>query len=255
MRSLYYFLAAIMLASSLPGCSVLNNPARQARREARNQSLRQSNYQLGDIKTVGFMYPDVHLFEYSTGVREEMDEWSLQAAGNFVNSINQSLSKEGMAVKSIDPDADKTDRMPNLYFLFRAVSEGLNWNTTYRKALCPDVQTCPDYSLGKVDDLLDFYGVDALLFVLAYNEIETLEHADARSASKAKAAFLQSLVHVRVKVMRPPGTYVSMALVDRTGTVIWYVGKSTDKGFDLRDPLRVNEMSKTIFSRLWAKEK
>jgi len=255
LKTVCSFLLIGVLLSGLSGCAVLNDPERKARKEAMNASLRESNYQLAAFKTIGVLSPDINLFEYSTGIHELMDDWSLQSNRIFADTLNRELPKEGLVIKTIELSADSAARMRPLHFLYRAISDGLGWNTEYRKAVCPDIQTCPDYSLGNVSDILDAHHVDALLFVLSYNEIETPERASARSASKAKAAFIGALAGVSVKVLRPPGTYVSMALVDRTGTVVWYVGRSTDKGYDLRDPVRVEDMTKDALVKLWAKEK
>lgn len=95
-----------------------------------------------------------------------------------------------ITLKVIEPKGEMTPEMKNNYLMYRKVTESLGWNATYRKEVCPDIQrTCPHYSLGKVALIFDAAQADALLFVIAYNEIETAEAKEARQRYNIKRAF------------------------------------------------------------------
>jgi len=248
-----FFLMAFILMSGLSGC--VFDPARKARIAVLNESLRKANQEMSTIKTVGMVYPDVHLFQVSTGVREEMDEWTEQATPHLIDAIKREMPNQGITLKFIKPEAEMAPEMKNNYLLYRAITEGLGWNATYRKALCPDIQTCPHYSIGKVAQIIDAAHVDALLFVLVHNEIETAEAKEARQRYNIKRAFMGALGTIYISTDRHPGLYMSMALVDRNGEVFWYSSRWIGKGYDLRDPAKAEELTKRILLRLKAKEK
>ena len=162
-------------------------------------------------------------------------------------------------------------RSANVKYLYRAISENLSWNTTYRKAVCPDVQVCPDFCLGPVDFLFKDPQVEALLLVLAQGDVPASEpparqpeanaseriatvpeHEAPRYPSRKKSNRNYAMINGTVFAT---GTYVSMALVDRQGNVLWYASKATRKGADLRTRESVDEMTKLVLSLLHAKEK
>ncbi len=141
-----------------------------------------------------------------------------------------------------------------MYYLFRAISESLYWNKTYRKlSLCSNERTCPDYSFGPIDSLLRKHNVDAILLVFGQNELETEARASARHRSRS-VAFVSSFSPVRLAPLRNPGTYLSMALIDHTGSVLWYTSIMSGKGFDFRDPAKIEELTKKMLDRVRVEE-
>jgi hypothetical protein len=222
----------------------------------REQALADFNNQVKSIKTVGVVSPDMLIYELSAGgVRELMYEWCETARGNFSNAVADELNTRSVGSRPIDFDHDKDADLEEMYYLNRAISESLQWNTTYRKlALCADERTCPDYSFGPVEPLLKKYKVDALLMVWGQGEQETSGRASARRRSRA-ISILSGFGYVRIAPIRNPGTYVSMALIDRSGSVLWYTSTRSGKGYDLRDQAKVKELTRRMLSRLWAEER
>ena len=245
---------------------------RQLRNEALKKSLHEFNAYLDNIKTVGLVAPDVLVYELTPGgIGEIIEEWSDQASGRFVESITKELQTRNITVKPIKTAAADEARMTSAKYLYRAISHNLSWNTTYRKGNCPDVQRCPDYSLGPVDSLFKDPDVEALLYVLAYNDVPASE--PATTAPEPAASVPVAIAPDQTATQPAPkrrsnrkyamvngnpfatGTYVSMALVDRQGNILWYGGKATRKGADLRTRASLDEMTKQVLGLLRAKEK
>ncbi len=248
-------------------------PSRQARNEARRKSLHEFNHYLDSIKTVGVVHPDVLMYELTAGgIGEIIDEWSDQASERFTEAVTRELQTRNMTVKPVEATPADDRRMENVKYLYRAISDSLSWNTTYRKAVCPDVQVCPDFSLGRVEFLFRDPSVEALLFVLAYNDVPAAEppppppdpsligseriatapQIDPAQRKRKKSKRSYAMVNGTVLAT---GTYVSMALVDRQGNILWYGGKATRKGEDLREQSSVDEMTSMVLSLLRAREK
>ena len=130
---------------------------------------------------------------------------------------------------------------------------------------------CLDYSLGPLDYLFKDPEVEALLYVLAYSDILARE-PDAASPQSPMVPAISTVPEPANSQTTPKrhfhpdyamvngrsfatGTYVSMALVDRQGNILWYGGKTSHKGVDLRERAGVDEMTKMVLNLLRAKER
>lgn len=207
--------------------------------------------QVKSYKTIGMGPPDMLLYELTTGgVREYIDEWSDAASRNFFAAAAKELKFSAVDVRPLELQKEAETELEDVYYLYRAVSRSMRLNSTYRKLLdCGDEQTCRDFAVGPLGRLFANQNVDAVLLLHGWSEIESAGRAKARRASKA-VAFASAFAPVRVEAIRDPGTFVSMALVDRSGTVIWYTTVLTGKGYDLRDAGRVDDLTKQMIARL-----
>jgi hypothetical protein len=184
------------------------------------------------------------------GVQEQIDEWRVTAIQNLSRSLQKELEARTVGFRTIVPDRDA--EFEDILYLNRAISESLNWNTTYRKlSLCADERVCRDYSVGTVQSFLRRHNVDALLLVYGINELETSSRTAARRRSRAASFWAGVVLPVTFAPLRNPGTYLSMSLIDRSGSVLWYSGTATGKGYDLRDQAVVENLTKRILSRMW----
>ncbi len=247
---------------------------RQLRNEALKKSLHEFNAYVDSIRTVGLVKPDVLLYEMTPGgVGEVIEDWCEQAGGRLVESVTEELKARNITVKPVKPVPGDKARLASAKYLFRAISEGLGWNDTpYRKTICPDIQVCPDYALGPVDQLFKESDVEALLLVLAMNNIPAPEPPPApervepeppaervatapgeAGTGKKKKKGSTTYALINGKPVRT-GTYLSMALVDRHGNILWYGGKATRKDADLRTRASADEMTALVLGLLRAKE-
>ena len=207
--------------------------------------------QVKSYKTIGMIPPDVLLFELTTGgVTERIDEWSDAASKKFFEAATKNLKSSQVDVRLMEWRKETETEMEDVYYLFRAVSRSMRLNSTYRKLSdCGDEQTCRDFAVGPLDRLFAGQNIDAVLLIYGWNEIESSGRTKARRASKA-VAFVSAFGPVRVEAVRNPGTFVSMALVDRNGTVLWSTNTLTGKGYDLRDAQGVDELTRQMIARL-----
>ncbi len=220
----------------------------------REQSRMDFDNQIRSIKTIGMLDPDMMIYELSAGgVRELMDEWVEAATQNFSAVLKKELQGKGLKVKPIALEASSDDE--EISYLFRAITESMKWNKTYRNlSICEDVRICKDFSLGPLDPIFNKHKIDALLVVFGVNEMETAARTKARKRSKALTAFVRVATRVSISSLGGPGTYVSMALVDRNGSVLWYTGASSNRAYDLRDEVKVSEVTKRMLGHMWLAE-
>lgn len=238
-RQLLFLAAFLLLTASGCGSSL------------KKQALADYDRQVRSFKTIGVVTPDILMLELSAGgVQEQIDEWRVTAVQNLSQSLQKELDARAVRFRTIAPgrDADFED----IQYLNRAISESLNWNTTYRKlSVCADERICRDYSVGPIQNILRRHNVDALLLVYGVNELETNNRAAARRRSRAASFWIGAVAPVTFAPLRNPGTYLSMALIDQSGAVLWYSGTATGKGYDLRNGAVVEGLTKRILSRMW----
>lgn len=238
------FLGTICIVISFSACG----PSLQ------KQSRLDFDNQVKAIQTIGLLGPDMMIYELSAGgVRELMDEWVEAATKNFSTVLKKELQGRGLQVKTIVLKEASDDE--EISYLFRAITESLKWNKTYRKlSLCEDERICKDFSLGAMDQIFSKHKIDALLMVFGKNEMETAAREKARKRSKAFGAFTRVALGVGISPLDGPGTHVSMALVDRNGSVLWYTGASSSRVYDLRDEAKVSEVTKRMLGHMWVAE-
>jgi hypothetical protein len=216
----------------------------------KSQAYADYDKQVRSLRTIGVLNPDILMVEVSAGgEREEMDEWEATAVQNMTRAMSRELNARQMSMKVIAPGKDP--ELEDLYYLNRAISQSLNWNAThYKTSLCSDERICKDYAVGPVQELLRKYKVDALLIVYGVNELETANRAAARKRSRAASFWVGMVSPVTFAPLNNPGTYLSIALIEPSGSVLWYSGTATGRGYDLRDQAVVDNLTKRIMSRM-----
>ncbi len=178
------------------------------------------------VRAIGVLVPDISYVDVSFfGVREKNDESSKLANDNMVAAAKSVLTERGFAVTVIPRDGaqkesleEATDLFDTIAWTYRSTVQMAGPNKFLHKA------ASFDYSVGPVGDILDAYRVDALLLI----EGSSLSYYS---------------------------TVVLVALVDRSGALLWYVpyvrkqGQFTS-GVDIRDPKAVREMMALILATM-----
>lgn len=203
------------------------------------------------IRTIGLLPPDIFIYEVEAGgLRELMDEWIAKAGQKFSSVLRSGFQSRSVALREIRPDKEINGDLEDVAYLFRAISQSLQWRTTYaRLSDCGSTSDpCRDLSVGGLDPVLKKNDVDAFLLLFAENEIETPGRRKARKASRAIGMF------TGFRPVSNPGTFISMAIVDRSGTVLWYTGAASGRGYDLRNDEKVEELAMRLLNRFYQGE-
>lgn len=192
-----------------------------------------------NIKTSGLIPPDIEIYELSAGgVRELKDEWSEIGKENVFNALMKKFKEKGIKVDTLTKDEEMEDTLA----LYRAVSMCINLHTQGPSAF-PEKQKNFDYSIGSIEKTLDKYGVDALMIVYGSDESTT-------GGRQALIAFgLLASIATGVPVVPRAGiTTMNVALVDPSGTILWYNCKRSGASHDLRKPEDATSFVEDIFS-------
>jgi hypothetical protein len=202
-----------------------------------------------DIKTAGLLSPDIKIYEFTAGgMRELRDDWCSQGKENVQRAVIGCLLEKPFAIKPITLDKDMEDEMEDVYALFRAVSASIVLHTQGDNTFPEKVKNF-DYSVGSVENILKRYGVEGLIFVTGYDEISTAGRKVLKvvgiiaSAALAAAAGGGAVIAPRSGI-----TLVSVALVDPSGSILWYNIRGSEGSHDLRNPESTSKLVRDVLS-------
>lgn len=196
-----------------------------------------------DIKVVGFLTPDIKIYELTAGgVRELRDDWSTIGKENVMNALIKGLKEKQLEIKTLTVEKDLQDELEDIQALYRAVATSIRLHT-YGEHSFPEKQKNFDYSIGSIENILTKYGVNALIFVYGRDEIST----GGRKALTAAGVIAGALTGV-VVIPRAGTTAVSVALVNKSGSILWFNVKGSGAGYDLREPESTSEFITEMLS-------
>ena len=182
------------------------------------------------IHAVGLASPDVRIYQLTAGgVKELMDDWCDQGETNLKDSVIRELAKKSVRAKALDLDSESKQELEDVMALYNAIATSVIWHTTNAENAFPEKIKNFEYSVGPIDKLLKKYKSDALLVVYGYDEIST----GGRKALMAVGNVLGAVTGIEGP--RKGVTVVSMGLLDRTGSLLWYNYWGNVGGYDLRD--------------------
>jgi hypothetical protein len=203
-----------------------------------------------DIKTTGFLSPDIKIYEFTAGgMRELRDDWCATGKENVRSAVMECLREKPFAIKPITIDKDLEEEMADIYALYRAVSTNINMHARRGDHQFPEKAKNFDYSIGSVEKILKRYEVDALLFVYGYDEISSAGRQVLKvvgiiaSAALAAAAGGGPIIAPRSGI-----TLMSVALVDSSGSILWYDIRASEGTHDLRKPDSASGFVKSVLS-------
>jgi len=181
------------------------------------------------VRVVGLLPPDIKIYELSAGgVTELRDEWSAAGRDAVVQGLTEVFTERGIAIKPLTVDRDQQRTVDDVTVLYRAVSSSIIEHTYKMHPFHTKLERF-EYSVGAVDTLLQKSQADALVIVYGVDEIST----NGRKALRGVGLVLGTVTGQ--PVVSSGMTALNIALVDRSGAVLWYKIAGDSGGFDLRD--------------------
>jgi hypothetical protein len=134
-------------------------------------------------------------------------DWSETGCRNLDSALVQAFRNRHYHVKLLPAEGELHREMTGILPLFRAVNKSIQLHA-YGPQVFPDKIAHFDYSLGSLNDILAKLHCDAVVFARGYDQVSE----------------------------GPRKTYISLALADSSGTILWYCVKGSRGDHDLRDP-------------------
>ena len=181
------------------------------------------------MRAIGLATPDVKIYALTAGgVQELRDDWSAEGRKAVTDAVVAHFKRRHVAVKLVQPK-NRESEMDDLQALYRAVSSSVLDHTYSDTERFPSKMARFEYTVGSVDKVLAGNGAQGLIIIYAFDEISTA----GRKALKVLTSPLSLITGVK-----PRSGYSAMtaALVDTSGSVLWYNIQANEGGYDLREP-------------------
>lgn len=184
---------------------------------------------ISSMRRIGIMPMDIKVFRLEAGgTTELMDEWSAASADYLGQAIHQQFSSRTDIDIVHIPEAELQQRDARAWDHIQSLHEAVVTSALRHSFDGPRFSSKVknfDYTLGpEVQPLIDVYNVDAVMFVVGRNFIETTGRKFAKvvnfSAATAVSATLGSGIGMYVGGTGPNA--LIMAIVEReSGDLIW----------------------------------
>ena len=169
------------------------------------------------------LVPEIGIFEQSPdGGRLFKNIPSQEAQRTTQETIVSQLRQRHFAVKRADARLMRLPEIQSLTRLFRSVNRSIQLHT-FGPQLFPSKLQAFDYQVGPVADLLKANGADGLILSLGYQT----GHG------------------------QPSRNWLSIAVVEPQGRIIWYGVKGDHHRFDLQSPDSVAELVAHTMTHFW----
>lgn len=189
------------------GCA---SPAYRAHPEFRTKA--------GHLDLGGLMPCDMKFYEVTGyGVVESREDWSAIGRKNLIQALIMGFEKRGYHIKPVTGDEGTEAEIEEIQALYRSVNKSIRLHA-YGPQLFPEKKKNFHYALGPIDGLLRKLGADSLIFVHAMDNV------------------------------LPGGEdgFVSVAVADASGNILWYCVSGFRGENGLRDPKHAAEVMENI---------
>jgi hypothetical protein len=159
------------------------------------------------IQKPALMLAEVRIYEILPGgVVQVRDDWSRAGKENLIKALTESFMERRFRVMSLTAHEERAEDVREIKALYKAVEKSIRLHG-YGPQLFPEKRNRFVYSLGPSKKTLSRLGADSMVFMSGSGQI---------SASEQKA-------------------WISIAVSDSCGTILWHCVRHTVDQYDLRD--------------------
>ncbi|MEJ2725912.1 MAG: hypothetical protein P8175_14975 [Deltaproteobacteria bacterium] len=197
-----------------------------------------------NVRTIAMLRPDIEIFEISSGgVKELRQEWCDEGCEKVQNAFVAEFQRFGYDIEFLDPPQDDSSELREILFLYDDVVTSVLKHAYNGPNLFPAKKTDFDYTLGPIDNVLQPVGADALLLIHGIDEISS----SGRKAMQTLGVLAGAAVGL-IAVPNMGRTVVMVALVDRSGDLLWFNIRGGSGGYNLREPESVSKLASQSFA-------
>ena len=172
------------------------------------------------IKALTLVPPAVEVYELSpSGLSELRDDWCMLGRKNLEEALIEKFTRKQYSIRSLRADSEVRKELAEIQALYTQVNRSVQLHS-YGPQVFPEKVTQFEYGMGSVQRVLEACGTDSLVFVTGFDQVSSDN----------------------------PKTYVSIALADSSGTILWYCVKGSKGGHELKDPFSTAMLVEEILS-------
>jgi len=172
------------------------------------------------IKALTLVPPAVEVYELSpSGLSELRDDWCMLGRKNIEEALIEKFTRKQYSIRTLRADSAVRKELAEIQALYTQVNRSIQLHS-YGPQAFPEKVTRFEYGMGSVRSVLEACGTDSLVFVTGFDQVSPDN----------------------------PKTYVSIALADSSGTILWYSVKGSKGGHELKDPFSTAMLVEEILS-------
>jgi hypothetical protein len=172
------------------------------------------------IKALTLVPPAVEVYELSpSGLSELRDDWCRLGRKNIEEALIEKFTSKRYSIRTLRADSEVRKELAEIQALYTQVNRSIQLHS-YGPQVFPEKVTWFEYGMGSVQRVLEACGTDSLVFVTGFDQVSPDN----------------------------PKTYVSIALADSSGTILWYGVKGSKGGHELKDPFSTAMLVEEILS-------
>jgi hypothetical protein len=172
------------------------------------------------IKALTLVPPAVEVYELSpSGFSELRDDWSALGRKNLEQALVEKFGEKQYSIRALRADPETRKELEEIQALYTQVNRSVQLHS-YGPQVFPEKITQFEYGMGSIQRVVEECGTDSLVFVTGFDRVSSQD----------------------------PKTYVSIAVTDSSGTILWYCVKGSTGGHELKDPLSTAMLVEEILS-------
>ena len=172
------------------------------------------------IKALTLVPPAVEVYElFPSGLSELREDWSVLARKNLEEALAENFRRKHYSIRTLRADSEVRKELAEIRALYTEVNRSVQLHS-YGPQVFPEKVTRFEYSIGSIQTVLEACGTDSLVFVTGFDQVSSQD----------------------------PKTYVSVAVTDSSGTILWYCVKGSRGGNELKNPQSTALLVKEILS-------
>jgi hypothetical protein len=172
------------------------------------------------IKALTLVPPAVEVYELSpSGLSELRDDWCMLGRKNIEEALIEKFTSKEYSIRILRADSEVRKELAEIQALYTQVNRSIQLHS-YGPQVFPEKVIRFEYGMGSVQRVLEACGTDSLVFVTGFDQVSPDN----------------------------PKTYISIALVDSSGTILWYGVKGSKGGHELKDPFSTAMLVEEILS-------
>jgi hypothetical protein len=172
------------------------------------------------IKALTLVPPAVEVYELSpSGLSELRDDWCMLGRKNIEEALIEKFTRKQYSIRTLRADSEVRKELAEIQALYTQVNRSIQLHS-YGPQVFPEKVTRFEYGMGSIQSVLEACGTDSLVFVTGFDQVSPDN----------------------------PKTYVSIALADSSGTILWYGVKGSKGEHELKDPFSTAMLVEEILS-------
>jgi hypothetical protein len=172
------------------------------------------------LRKPALMLAEVRIYEISPGgVLQVRDDWSRAGKKNLIRALTENLMEKRFRLTPLTVHEERAEDVREIKALYKAVDKSIRLHG-YGPQLFPEKRNRFVYSVGPSEKTLSRLGADSMIFMSGSGQI---------SAGEQKA-------------------WLSIAVSDSCGTILWHCARHTVDQYDLRDVESATEFVEDLLS-------